>query len=81
MRAWNASAGATFEIASLVNGAHVGSSSATSIVFGNSAATPPVVGPNVDTFGSFSLHVVPEPSTLALGIVGVAGLLALRRRQ
>jgi len=81
MRAWNASAGATFEIASTVLNAHVGSSTPTQIVFGNSAAVPPVVGPNVDTFTSFNLHVVPEPSTIALGIVGFAGLLALRRRQ
>jgi hypothetical protein len=84
MRAWNSSAGSTFEAASLVVGAHVGSSAPTSAVFGNPAASPPTVGPTVDTFASFSLHAVtavPEPSTIALGIVGVAGLLALRRRQ
>lgn len=31
-------------------------------------------------FGSFTL-VVPEPSTIALGVVGLAGLLFLRRRK
>jgi hypothetical protein len=81
LKAWTATAGTTFEQASTVAGAHVGSSTATSVVFGNIAAGSPP-GPDVSGFASFHLTtVVPEPSTLALGIVGVAGLLALRRRQ
>jgi hypothetical protein len=30
---------------------------------------------------AFAIGVVPEPSTIALGVLGVAGLLALRRRK
>jgi len=82
IRAWSASAGSTFEAASVVNGAHVGIS--TPIQNGNfGGGSPAVVGPNTDNFANFTLHtvVVPEPSTIALGIVGAVGLLALRRRR
>jgi len=35
----------------------------------------------VTNFDNFSVTLVPEPSTLALGVAGVAGLLGFRRRR
>jgi len=86
VKVWNASAGSTFEQASTVVGAQVGSSASVAIgPFGGTPSSGPnITAPPVNTFGSFTLTTVaavPEPSTIALGIVGMAGLLALRRRQ
>jgi len=82
LRAWNASAGSSYEAASSVLGAHVGSSAVNSITLGGTVpGTPPtlvVAAPN--SFANFQLHVVPEPSALALGLLGGAALF-LRRRK
>lgn len=40
----------------------------------------PFLPPNLDGLESFSLTVIPEPSTIALGLLGAAALL-LRRRK
>jgi len=85
LRAWRASDGGTYEAASVVPGAHVGSSAVTPVTLGG--ALPPPSLP-VEAFpnahASFSLSVVPvsvpEPSVLALGLLGGAALV-LRRRK
>jgi len=84
LKAWQSSAGSTFEAASLVAGAKVGSSAVTAITFGGTpvgggTGTP---GPNTSTFASFSLSTVavPEPATIALGLFGAAGLFIRRRK-
>jgi hypothetical protein len=40
----------------------------------------PITPPNVNLHPSFSV-VIPEPSTIALGILGLSGLLLRRRRE
>jgi len=86
LRAWNASAGTSFEAASLVPGAHVGSSATTTITLGGTVpGTPPtLVTATANLHSTFTLSVVPaavpEPSVLALGLLGGAALV-LRRRK
>ena len=43
---------------------------------GDSSGTPPAL----NTFQSFNLEVVPEPSTVALGVIGGLALLMRRRK-
>ena len=42
---------------------------------------PSITPPNMVGFESFQLHVVPEPSVIALGALGAGCLLLLRRRK
>jgi len=44
-------------------------------------AFPPNTPPNLAGLTGFSLTIVPEPSTIALSVLGVGALLALRRRK
>ena len=87
LRVWEASQGASYEIASGVIGAKIGSSAVTAVTLGG---TVPGVGGNPDTLLSAqaNLHsafglttvAVPEPATLALGLFGAAGMLFRRRK-
>jgi len=87
VRVWEASAGATWAVASATIGAHVGGDTTGRLgpIIGpyqspalGGGPTPP---PNLLGFQSFSLYTVPEPSTIALGVLGLAGLLFIRRRK
>lgn len=73
MRAWEKAKGATYEAAQAGGG-----------LFGSSAAVKlqVAVAPNTpaDMVGLTSFSLVPEPSTMALGVLGAAALL-LRRRK
>jgi hypothetical protein len=73
MRAWEAAKGATYE-AAVAGGGIYGSSASVTL----SLSAPPAAPTDMVGLTSFSL--VPEPSTMALGVLGVAALL-LRRRQ
>jgi hypothetical protein len=73
MRAWEASGGNSYE-AALAAGALVGESNVIPITLQVAPNTPP------DMVGLTSFNLVPEPSTMALGVLGVAALL-LRRRN
>ncbi len=46
-----------------------------------STGNPPATPPNLVGIQSFNLQVVPEPSTIGLGILGASALLFLRRRK
>lgn len=86
LRAWRVSDGSTYETASATIGAHVGSSAATAIILGGTiAGSPPtLVTATANLHPSFSLSVlpanVPEPSVLALGLLGGAALMFRRRK-
>jgi hypothetical protein len=58
------------------NGVGLPTSTLASSNLGGGAVTPP----NLTQLQAFGLQAVPEPSTIALGILGAAGLL-LRRRK
>jgi hypothetical protein len=75
MKAWEFAKGATFE-ASQAAGGFVGSSGPVNLSL---AATP---APPTDMVGlaAFQVSAIPEPSTLALGVLGAAALLLRRRR-
>jgi hypothetical protein len=73
MRAWDAAGGTSYE-AALAAGKLVGSSAAITVKLTVTPATP------ADMSGIASFSLVPEPSTLALGVLGAAALL-LRRRS
>lgn len=73
MRAWEASAGTKYEDA-VSKGALFGKSGSVNLKV-TVAPNPPA-----DMIGLASFSLVPEPSTLALGVLGAAALL-LRRRS
>ncbi len=79
MRAWTG--GATF-----ADGANtkVGTSAVTAITFGGTplAGGAAIPSPDLNLHSSFAITTVsvPEPTTIALGLFGAAGLLARRRK-
>jgi hypothetical protein len=85
MRAWEATTAGTagtYE-AALAGSKKVGISETFSLVPGNPNDSPPGVAANLVGLKSFSISggsVIPEPSTIALGMIGAAALL-LRRRK
>ena len=76
MRAWKLADGATYE-AALAAGGTVGFSRTVSVVLTLSpTASAPMAG-----LTSFEVGTVPEPSTIALGVVGLLGAFFIRRRK
>ncbi len=73
MRAWEAAGGNTYE-AAIAAGKLFGKSDPIQLTVAEAPNTPP------DMVGLRSFSLVPEPSTLALGLLGAAALL-LRRRS
>lgn len=83
LRVWEA-AYASFEAASAIVGAKIGSSAVTSVTLGGTVPgiPPTVVTLQANQHGAFALTTVavPEPATIALGLFGAAGLLVRRRK-
>lgn len=78
VRAWDG-AFATYEAALAANG-KVGKSALLNIATTGGVGSPPSVPADLVGLQSFSLTQVPEPGTLALGVLGAAALF-LRRRK
>ena len=43
--------------------------------------TPPATAPNITTLQSFTIGVIPEPSSIALGLLGLGAVALFRRRK
>ena len=75
LRAWKGGAGSTFAGAAVS-----GTSQLITIALGN-AGSPPSLPTAITTMGNFNLTAtIPEPATIALGLMG-AGALFIRRRK
>lgn len=74
LAAWDTSTGSSFGEASIR-----GNSTPVAITVGG-AGSPAAPPPTLNTFTSFNLEVVPEPSTVALGVIGGLALLMRRRK-
>lgn len=86
IRSWQATLGNTFESAlARATGdpalGVLGMSAPFVLTTGNPCAMPPGTPANLNGLRGFVLTPVPEPSTIGLGIVGLAALAFLRRRK
>jgi hypothetical protein len=81
LRVWDSVRGGTFEEGGFFYGA--GISPVASIILGGIPAGggPPISPSNANGFSSFSVFVIPEPSTIALGLLSAIFLLQLRRKN
>lgn len=83
VRVWEAAYGATYEEAvgrsQGGRGAIAGQSNRFNLTTGTSLVPAPIAVPG--GVEGFIITVVPEPSTFALGLLGLAGLFILRRRN
>lgn len=75
VQAWNTADGATYADAEAAFGP-IGASN----VIGLNVTAPPDTPPNMVGLEGFSVAIVPEPSTMALGLLGIAALMLRRRR-
>jgi hypothetical protein len=75
MRVWNTNQGASYEDAMAAFGA-IGASNPVTVTLAEAPALPQdLVG-----LQSFSVAIIPEPSTMALGLLGIGALMLRRRR-
>jgi hypothetical protein len=84
IRAWNVGlSGPAATWATVMNSAVIPHGSSVLVTSGQLGGTgnPPVVTPNLTGLTSFNLVVVPEPSAIALGVLGLGTLMFLRRRK
>jgi len=84
IRAWSTSAG-SFAAAQTINGAQWGEAAFTSKALGGINPNPPppsFTAPDIAPFPGLEMEqTVPEPSTIALGVLGVGALVLARRRK
>lgn len=80
IRAWKTSEGSSYE-AALANPNETGTGVSIPVAYstGNPGGSPPTAAGPLTGFKSFQL-VIPEPSTIALGALGLGALLIRRRK-
>jgi hypothetical protein len=83
IRAWSGAVGSSYDSVVQSGSGFVGKSGVMTITGGNPTTTPagtptPIVG---NGFTGFEVSPVPEPSAIALGLLGAGTLLLLRRRK
>jgi hypothetical protein len=84
VRAWQTSAGATYEIAKNVANAYRGVSAIGEATPATGVGTPPALfGTGAGQVGGFVLtpNTIPEPSSIALGLLGLGAIALFRRRK
>jgi hypothetical protein len=84
VRVWSAASGATYEDAVLSGAGKAGKSNIVRVDTGDPTSVPPGTPGSLAASGLAPMAVttiVPEPSTIGLGILGVGTLLLLRRRK
>jgi hypothetical protein len=77
VRAWNAAAGATYEAASGSAAGITGKGNVIQYTLG----TPPATPNNLVGLTAFTVSPVPEPSSIALGLLGLGAVALFRRRK
>lgn len=79
IRAWDTQSGATYDVATIRG--TTGILNPQIALGGIDIAGNPVLPSNLTGWTSFNIHVVPEPSTIALGILGLGSLLLFGRKK
>jgi hypothetical protein len=82
IRAWDTTAG-SYAAAAATSNLQRGESPAFTINSLGGAGAPPDVPASLDgsTYAGFTMTVVPEPTTYALGVLGLGALAMMRRRK
>lgn len=83
VRVWETSFGNDYDTVSRINGAHAGKSGIIRVDTGDPTSNPPgpVTPLTAAGLSPFTVTLVPEPSVIGLGLLGVGTLLMLRRRK
>ena len=83
IRVWDTASGSSYAAALANPGALVGESILFQVTLADPGLTPPGIPTTMTALNGhpWNVHVVPEPSTLALAGLGLAGMMMLRRRK
>jgi len=79
LRAWEGAAGSSYETTFSAAG-KTGFSNSINVTLGGPGLTPPAPPATLNGLTGFAISGVPEPSTIALGLLGVAGMMIRRRK-
>lgn len=73
--------GATTEAEGAAGATFMGKSNPFEYATGDQSSAPPTPYEDLMNFDQFTVEYIPEPTTIALGILGLGGLFLLRRRS